>query len=95
MALLFFPMSVNKDVDVGHQHLSAQPVPILLLEGDVKFGGLVLDTPAGAPVSNQRKRGRGTRRAAQALSQRVIHNVAHGLVPLGRTELRLPKELIV
>jgi hypothetical protein len=33
--------------------------------------------------------------AAQAFPEGVIHYVAHGLVPLGRAEFRLPKKIVV
>lgn len=50
---------------------------------------------AGAAVSDQREWGGGRRLATQTLSESVIHNVAHSLVPLGGAEFRLPEEIII
>jgi hypothetical protein len=55
----------------------------------------VVDLLARATVCDQREWDRGRGWAAQALSEGVIHNVAHGLVPLGRAEFRLPKEIVI
>jgi hypothetical protein len=54
-----------------------------------------MEALARAPIGDQREGGRGTGRAAQALSERVIHNITHGLVPLGCAEFRLPKKIVV
>lgn len=50
---------------------------------------------ARAAVCDQREWGGGRGWATQALSEGIIHNVAHGLVPLGRAEFRLPKEVVI
>jgi hypothetical protein len=34
-------------------------------------------------------------RAPKAFSKRVIHDIAHSLVPFSRTEFRLPEEVVV
>ena len=54
-----------------------------------------MNTLAGAAVSDQREWGGGRRRATQAFSEGVIHNIAHSLVPLSSAEFRLPKQIIV
>jgi len=55
----------------------------------------VVDALARAAVSDQREWRGGRGWAAQAFSEGVIHNIAHGLVPLGRAEFRLPKKIVV
>lgn len=54
-----------------------------------------MNTLAGAAVSDQREWGGGRRRATQTLSEGVIHNIAHSLVPLSSPKFRLPKEIVI
>jgi hypothetical protein len=55
----------------------------------------VTDALAGAAVSDQREGWGDTDWATQVFPESAIHNVAHGLIPLGRTEFRTPKEIVV
>jgi hypothetical protein len=55
----------------------------------------VVNAFARAAVSDQREWGSGRGWAAQALSEGIIHNVAHSLVPLGRAEFRLTEEIVI
>jgi hypothetical protein len=71
------------------------PIPVLLLQRTVKFGGLVVDTLTRATVCDQREWGRGRGCATQTFSEGAIHNVTHRLVPFCRAEFRLPKKIVV
>jgi hypothetical protein len=55
----------------------------------------VVEAFARAAVSDQREWGSGRGWAAQALAEGVIHNIAHGLVPLGCAEFRLTEEIVI
>jgi hypothetical protein len=55
----------------------------------------VVNALVGAAVCDQREWSRGRCWATQALSEGVIHNVAHGLIPIGSALFRLAKEIIV
>ena len=70
-------------------------IPVFPLEGGVEVGGLVVNTRGGAAVSDQRKWGNRWSRTIQTLPERVIYNIANGLIPLGSAELRLLQKIVV
>ena len=55
----------------------------------------MVNMPAGAAVGDQRKWRSLADRASEGLSQSVVHDIAHGQSPLGRTALGSSQEFVV
>jgi hypothetical protein len=72
-----------------------QPILIFTLESSVELRRFMVNALAGAAIGDQRKRWSRPNWTPEALSKSVIHNIAHGQVPLGSAALGLPQELVV